>query len=402
MTDSADGSDEAGTATSRNYQRGSFGRSVQTKFLLYVVPLVLASTFIVFGLFELNARRSAEAQLQEKLEKLVEIQSAVVAESLWNVADGQIKLILTALLTDSDVLGAAVYDERDRLVAEAGETSTFGETRFVALEDILYDAGDQEVKIGALRIALNETRLGALARERLSLVVLLASILLAAVIAATLTANRRIIGRPLGLMMDTINQQRSDAPRKPVNWTSDDEIGRVVSAFNEMQERQNAYEHQLRSSNDELEQRVEERTAELVLAEVTATEARGLLTDAIASISEGFALYDKSDKLVVANQRYREIMWDDGETELPSGTPFEDVLKHAAGTERFPNATANREEWIERQIGRHRSAGTPFRWNSLHPGTVWQSMAAGQQSSNRSGRNSCRPVEYNRDQTHLR
>lgn len=97
----------------------AFGRSVQTKFLLYVVPLVLVSTIVVFGLFEWNARRSAEAQLQTKLDKLIDIQSAVLSESLWNVADDQIKLILAALLTDPDVLAAAVYDERDRLVADS-------------------------------------------------------------------------------------------------------------------------------------------------------------------------------------------------------------------------------------------------------------------------------------------
>ncbi|MCY6380068.1 response regulator [Hoeflea prorocentri] len=360
MVDSTGGSTEDRSANPEPQVRSRFGRSVQTKFLLYVVPLVLVSTVVVFGLFEWNARRSAEEQLQGKLEKLAEIQSAVVAESLWNVADEQIKLILAALLTDSDVLAAAVYDERDRLVAEAGMTDKFDTTRFIAQEDIFYDSGDQKIRIGSLRIALAETRLGALASERLALVVLLAGILLVAVVAATLTANRRIIGRPLALMMESINQPRSGAPRKPVDWKSDDEIGRVVTAFNEMQARQNAYEQQLRAANDELERRVQERTAELVDAEATAREARGQLTDAIASISEGFAIYDDKDQLIVANQRYREIMLGDAEAELPGGTPYVDLLKRAADSGRFPNAKEDQVLWIERQIGRHRAAGTPY------------------------------------------
>lgn len=340
--------------------RSRFGRSVQTKFLLYVVPLVLISTFVVFGLFEWNARQSAEEQMQSKLEKLVEIQSAVVAGSLWNVADDQIKLILKALLTDSDVLAVAVYDERNRLVAEAGQTDKFDKTRFFAQEDILYDSGDQEVIIGSLRVALAEAPLVTLASDRLSLVILLASILLVAVVAATLTANRRIIGRPLALMMESINLPRSGAPRKPVDWKSDDEIGRVVTAFNEMQERQNAYEQQLRAANDELERRVQERTAKLADAETTAQEARGQLTDAIANVSEGFALYDKDDLLIVANQRYREIMLGDTEADLPRGTSYIELLKRAAESGRFPNAQDDQAVWIERQIGRHRAAGTPY------------------------------------------
>ena len=56
-------------------------RSLRAKFLVVVVPLVLLSTLIVFGLFELNAQREAHQRLEGKLEKLVAIQSAVVAES---------------------------------------------------------------------------------------------------------------------------------------------------------------------------------------------------------------------------------------------------------------------------------------------------------------------------------
>ena len=322
MEGAANNIDEPRVIQSSPITRARFGLSVQTKFLFYVVPLVLISTVIVFGLFEWNARRTAEQQLQVKLQRLVDIQSAVVAESLWNVADQQIKLILSALLTDSDVLAAAVYDDRDRLISEVGAVDAIDTARFSAQEDIFYDTGDADVRIGSLRIVLSEARLAVQASERFNFVILLAGILLVAVITASLAANRRIIGRPLGLMMEAINQPRSAAPRKPVDWNSNDEIGRVVTAFNDFQARQAAYEQQLHAANEELEARVEERTAELVDAEVTAREARGLLTDAIASISEGFALYDQSDRLIVANHRYHEIMLGDAEVELPTGTPL--------------------------------------------------------------------------------
>lgn len=371
------GSIEAGTSPnqSQNKRRigAAFGRSVQTKILLYVVPLVLVSTIVVFGLFEWNARRSAEEQLRTKLNKLSEIQSAVLAESLWNVADQQIALILTALLTDPDVLGAAVYDERDRLVAEVGEAANIEASEFSAREDVLYNTGDQRIRIGELRIALADTRLQVLARERLSFVMILAGILLTAVVAATLAANRRIIGRPLGLMMNSINQSHTAGARKNVDWQSDDEIGRVVAAFNEMQERQTAYEQQLRSANDELERRVQERTAELVGAEATAQQARGLLTDAIESISEGFALFDDQDQLVVANRRYREIMLGDGDAELVEGTSFRDVLSRATGSGRYPNSFKSPESWVERQLGRHKVAGAPYIQEMA--GNQWQQVS---------------------------
>ncbi len=351
---------EAGaTETKTGLTSGFAGlaRSVQGKFLLYVVPLVLASTVAVFGLFEWNARHSAQAQLRVKLDKLVEIQSAVLAESLWNVADKQIKLILAALLTDTDVLAAAVYDEHDRLVAGVGDASQLATARYSEKQDILYDAGDRKVRIGTLRVALTDARLKALARQRLALAGGMAGILLIAIIGATLAANRRIIGRPLGLLLESINRSQANGPRKPVAWSSDDEIGRVVAAFNELQERQTAYEQKLRAANDELERRVEERTAELAGAEATASEARGLLTDAIESISEGFALYDRDDRLVVANRRYREIMLGDGDTDLPAGISS----RSSRGT--LPRPAASRIRLPTRRSGYSgRSSATAPPW----------------------------------------
>lgn len=335
-------------------------QSVQAKFLAYVVPLVLVSTVAVFGFFEWNARISAEEQLRTKLDKMVDIQSAVIAESLWNVADQQIKLILAALLTDPDVVAAEVRDERDRVVAAAGDIERFSTSKFVARKEIFYNYSGQKTHIGELKIAFTDARVASLDGDRFALASLLAGILLVAVVAATLVANRRTIGRPLALLLESINRAQDGGQRQTVAWQSNDEIGRVVSAFNEMQRRQNAYEKQLQASNEELEKRVQERTAKLTSAEAEAQKARGQLTDAIESISEGFALFDADDRLVVANRRYREIMLGDRGDHIEPGTSFEAIIREAAEKGHFPNAAENPDEWIERQLVRHSRAGEPY------------------------------------------
>lgn len=180
------------------------------------------------------------------------------------------------------------------------------------------------------------------------------SALLFAVVTATVFANRRIIGRPLALLMASIQRSHLTGERRAVQWSSEDEIGRVVVAFNEMQERQTAYETELRATNDALETRVAARTAELASAEATAQEARKQLADAIESITEGFALYDADDHLIVANRRYREIILGDARGEMPAGSTYLDVVKKAAASGRFPGAKADPEQWIGRQIDRFR------------------------------------------------
>jgi uncharacterized membrane protein affecting hemolysin expression len=87
-------------------------RTLRAKFLALMVPFIVISTVIVFGLSEYAARRDAKQQLYAKLDALLEIQSAVLTEPLWNVADHQVELVLQAIAIDPDVLGAVVFDEK--------------------------------------------------------------------------------------------------------------------------------------------------------------------------------------------------------------------------------------------------------------------------------------------------
>ena len=113
-------------------------RSLRAKFLALIVPLVLLSIFAVFGIVEFYARTTAEQKLNTKLEKLIAIQSAVVSESLWNVADEQIKLILSALEIDPDVLAAGVFDDGDVLVGSIGDIENIEKHEFFAAKEIVY------------------------------------------------------------------------------------------------------------------------------------------------------------------------------------------------------------------------------------------------------------------------
>ncbi len=228
-------------------------QTLQAKFLALIVPLILLSTAVVFGISEMTARNEADARLSDKVGELVEIQSAVLSEALWNVADRQIELILAAVAIDPDILGAVVYDETNNPVSSIGSVEAIEQQEFFAEKDVVYGTDGETEVIGHRAIALTDARARAESQARLYVAIGLAALLLLLVVATALVANRRTIGIPLERLLKSINQSREKGERVPVNWKARDEIGDVISAFNEMQARQQTDEAELRHAHDDLE-----------------------------------------------------------------------------------------------------------------------------------------------------
>jgi len=85
-------------------------------------------------------------------------------------------------------------------------------------------------------------------------------------------------------------------------------------------------------------------------------EARSRLTDAIESISEGFSLYDADDKLIVCNNRYRDLFASHADVMQP-GTSFETIVRTAVDRGLIEDADGRSDAWLQQRIERHRSPG---------------------------------------------
>ncbi|MEO3431279.1 PAS domain S-box protein [Pelagibius sp. CAU 1746] len=75
-------------------------------------------------------------------------------------------------------------------------------------------------------------------------------------------------------------------------------------------------------------------------------EARETLHDAVESLSEGFALYDAKDRLVMCNQRYRDFNFMSAEALTP-GVPWIDFIRSGAERGQYVGAEGRVEEWLE-------------------------------------------------------
>jgi PAS domain S-box-containing protein len=95
-----------------------------------------------------------------------------------------------------------------------------------------------------------------------------------------------------------------------------------------------------------------------VTAEVEATQsaarAEARLRDAIASINDGFALFDEADRLVICNRRFSEI--DALGADLTPGTPWVEILRASVERGQYALARGRAEAYVAERLGHHRRA----------------------------------------------
>lgn len=86
-----------------------------------------------------------------------------------------------------------------------------------------------------------------------------------------------------------------------------------------------------------------------------AIKAEKILLDAVETIQDGFVLYDKDDKLVMCNQRYKDIYSETADLFIP-GAKFSDLIRKGVERGQYPEAIGNEENWIETRLENHRKS----------------------------------------------
>lgn len=77
---------------------------------------------------------------------------------------------------------------------------------------------------------------------------------------------------------------------------------------------------------------------------------------AIEAIPDGFVLFDREERLVTCNQRYRDIYTDSAPLMEP-GVKFEDLLRYGMAKGAHPAAFGREAEWISQRLHHHRNPG---------------------------------------------
>lgn len=77
---------------------------------------------------------------------------------------------------------------------------------------------------------------------------------------------------------------------------------------------------------------------------------------AIEAIPDGFVLYDREERLLTCNQRYRDT-YPASAPAMQPGTKFEDILRYGLAHSQHADAVGREEDWIAERLAKHRAGG---------------------------------------------
>jgi len=322
--------------------------SIERKLTIVMVTTSLLGLSVACLGFEIYERASFREALSSELTALAETLGANTKASLaFNDHQSAVD-ILEALSAERHIVAACLYDKRGKFFAayqrKAGgsacsdlspnEVAAKFEAESVTLTRPILLGGETAGSIvlisdlGALHAKIRQyTEISALVIFLSLLATLLVSSRLIRLITAPILQLAKIAGR--------VSAQEDYTLRAVA--IGHDEVGMLMTAFNQMLERIQERDTALKGANDQLELRVDDRTRQLqeevddrMLAEERLSEERGILRALIDNVPDFMYVKDAKSRFVVANASLARMIGLKGPEEMMQKTDFDFFPKELA------------------------------------------------------------------------
>lgn len=217
-----------------------------------VLPSVIVCFLIYSLVFAVFSYRDQKRSIIDKLENHARIQSAILAKSLWELNFEVTRAQIESILLNPELSGILVSESTtDTVIAVGSLPQAFPDDDYFSIEsEIVFNAHTGRQKVGTLILA---------SRKNLTVIPLLQSILrdtilmfflVLAIVASALVANRTIMNVPLNRLLESIRRADEEQIREPVDWHAGDELGRVITAYNDLLQTLNVAEEELKNSEE--------------------------------------------------------------------------------------------------------------------------------------------------------
>ena len=242
-------------------------RSVSVRFswaLILVVALVMG-LFAALGVY-INYQRNSQA-LEENLRAYLSLTENALRVPVWNIDYDAAQGVIDGLLVDSNIVWAVVI--ADGAVAAVGTRDPRRSRHFANFSDkTLYASGSTTIThkgevIGTLRMVLSRKTLRDRLRDSIIAVLVLLGLIMTSIAVTSFWLVRRFVARPLADLQQAASTIAGGHLDAPLSQSRNDEIGLLARDFDSMRSSVKTLFGELQTANQNLEQRVSERTSEL-------------------------------------------------------------------------------------------------------------------------------------------
>ena len=239
--------------------------SITLKFIVLLAPAVTITTAVFCAIVGFLTFKEQSTALVQKLELVVQTHGGAIADPLWNVDIESAQSSVATIVLHPEIVCALVSETQWSDDIEWPIDCTNSAEQYLSISAPLIT---NDHNVGKLEIYYTKNHIfSTIIEDMLESALLFVLLILVSAIVAY-AALRLIVHTPLDLLLSSIRaSEGSDSKSSVVNWSSDDELGSVVNAYNAMRIQ------------------VELNTAELVSAREGAEKADASKTRFLANMS---------------------------------------------------------------------------------------------------------------------
>ena len=233
-------------------------KTLRGKFIFYILPPLIIYYLLFTFAFGALSYWDMRKERNIRLNKIAHDKSRDLALHLWNVNFDYIEISLASLAKDLDIKEITVLDHKGQNISQSENTVFHNPDGPLPITSkIIYDTGLAKEYIGNVVIIPKNDRIHKRMMENFIRDSLLLLMLVIIFIIRAMHVHKKTIDVPLNRFLAAIRLADKKRIRKPVRWSSDDELGSVIHAYNRLVENLGAHEQSLWEKNQKIMDSIE-------------------------------------------------------------------------------------------------------------------------------------------------
>lgn len=270
------------------------------KILMPALAVSIIAAMVLYGWFGQKFAQQGVEDLRSRLQVFTSTQAVELAEAIWTFDQRTIDRLFRSYACNRELFQANLFDAKGDILAQVQGIRPKGSFQTLVCEEkIVRKSVDETYEIGRLEVTYHDESIRQnLANRRVADLMTLSALILLLALAIGLAVHIQI-GMPLHRLRESLKRNAAKGLREPLVWSSRDEIGDVLTAYNTLLTEVDRQTHHLVTINAALEMENNQRKR--------AEERLMLTAKAIENSHEGIVITDKKGMILHVNPSFTNI-----------------------------------------------------------------------------------------------